>query len=132
MEVDTDCTFQFGAELADIYGAWEPMEIINLEDNDTTFYDVGSGHIGFVLYDQYADAFEFRPDSTAALYYVGLGRFCADRVDATWTLKQDTIYISRFSTGADKLPLIELTPSKMTVIDMINFKLSKATYSKVN
>jgi len=67
----------------------------NLETNDTTFYEPGKGHTGFILDTHYADAFELRPDSIT-LYYVDLGKFCTNRNDGIWHLDQDTIFISRY------------------------------------
>ncbi|MCF8247608.1 MAG: hypothetical protein K9J37_14825 [Saprospiraceae bacterium] len=130
--VEPDCKYQFEPNLADIYGVWEPKQIINLEDGDTTNYNIGKGHTGFMLYDHYADSFELRPDSTLALYYVESGRFCASRDDGTWYMASDTIYISRYPTDNKKLPIIALSQTELVLVDTVNFKLSKATYRKIN
>lgn len=130
--VETDCRYQFASNLPDIYGVWEPKQLINLENGDTTNYDIGKGHTGFMLYDHYADSFELRPDSTLALYYVEYGRFCESRDDGKWYMANDTIYISRYPTGNKKLPIRSLNETELVIDDTVNFNFSKAIFRKVN
>ncbi len=131
-EPEPDCTYQFESTLADIYGVWEPQQIINLEDGDTINYEMGIGHTGFILYDHYSDSFELRPDSAITLYYVESGRFCESRVDAIWYTQRDTLFISRFPGDNKKLPILSLSESELVVADTVNFKASKAAYRKIN
>jgi hypothetical protein len=130
--VEEDCRYQFELNIADIYGAWEPKQIINLEDGDTSNYEIGEGHTGFMLTDHYADSFEFRPDSSVALYYVESGRFCESRVDGTWYTNNDTIFISRDLGGIKKIPIIALSGTELVVEDTINFVFSKSIFRKSN
>ena len=124
------CLYHFDANLADIYGVWEPQQIINLEDGDTTYYDYGVGHLGFMLKDHYADSFELRPDSSVVLYYVEFGRFCASRNDGSWYMAEDTLYISRFVGDDTRLPIISIDETKLEMEDVINFKASQVIYRK--
>lgn len=128
---EPDCTYQFEPMLADIYGVWEPQQIINLEDGDTINYEPGTGHTGFILYGTYSDSFELRPDSSISLYYVENGRFCESRVGGIWYTQQDTLFISRFFGDIKKLPILSLSESKLVVEDTVNFKASKAAYRKL-
>lgn len=129
--IDNDCRYKFAANLADIYGAWEPKQVINLETGDTTNYAKGEGHTGFMFAGLYADSFELRPDSTMSTYYVNGGRHCKTRVDGIWYTTKDTIFISGHSRLL-KLPVISLSKTELIVNDTINFKFSKATYRKNN
>ena len=131
-EEEKSCLYQFGLRLDNIYGAWEPAWVLDLESSDTTFYEVAKGHTGFILNDHYADAFELRPDSMTALYYVEFGRFCADRNDGIWYDKADTLYISRYAGDLVKLPIIHLSENELRVEDHVNFKRSIASYRKNN
>lgn len=131
-EEEKDCLYPFAQQLDNIYGAWEPAWVLDLESSDTTFYKVGNGHTGFILYDHYADAFELRPDSMTALYYVEYGRFCANRIDGIWYDNDDTLFISRYSGDLVKLPILYLSENELRVEDDVNFKRSIASYRKNN
>lgn len=126
--IDEDCRYKFGTTLDDIYGAWEPAKIINLEKGDTLNYAEGQGHTGFIFGAYYADAFELRPDSNMCIYYVRGGRHCKERVDGTWYAAKDTIFISIASDI--KLPVIALTKTELVVEDVVNFNRSKAVYRR--
>lgn len=124
------CLYQFDANLAHIYGVWEPQQIINLEDSDTAYYEYGAGHLGFMLKDHYADAFELRPDSSMSLYYVAFGRFCASRIDGSWYMAEDTLYISRFEGDDTRLRILSSDETHLEMEDVINFKASQVIYRK--
>ncbi|MFK7925361.1 MAG: hypothetical protein AB8H47_25625 [Bacteroidia bacterium] len=126
------CLYQFDPNLADIYGVWEPQQIINLEDGDTVYYDYGEGHLGFILESHYSDAFELRPDSSMALYYVESGRSCASRKDGSWYMVSDTIYISRYIGDDTRLHILSIDETQLEMKDIINFKASKAIYRKID
>ncbi len=129
------CTYEFGDDLHDIYGTWEPQEIINIETGDTVKYNLGLGHTGFILNDHYADALELRPDSSISLYYTEFGRHCAESKSGIWDLKNDTLFIQRgFSTlvQPDTLLVLMLTKNQFQTYDFVNFNYSKCTYRKTN
>jgi len=110
-----------------LYGAWEPKRIVNLETGVATDFPPGVGHTGFILQYYYADAFELRPDSKMALYYVVSGRPCKDRVDGEWYLENDTLVFPR---NQNRLRLVALSDTEMVVLDTVNFAPSQATYRK--
>ncbi len=128
----TDCRYKFTVNEESIYGAWEPKQIIDLEEKDTVTYDLGKGHTGFILNDHYADSFELRPDSVIVLYYVESGRFCKNRMDGIWYLQEDTLYISRFINDLVKLPITKIETEELELFDIVNFKSSKVLYRKNN
>ena len=129
--VEDDCKYQFELSLSDISGVWEPKQIINLEEGDTSNYDIGEGPNGFMLYDYYADSFELRPDSNFALYYVESGRYCESRVDGTWYSDNDTLFFSSNRGENKKLPILALSETELVVEDSVNFKFSKSTFRKI-
>ncbi|MBK8557249.1 MAG: hypothetical protein IPL65_16440 [Lewinellaceae bacterium] len=131
--VETDCRYQYPSNLDNIFGIWEPEQVINLATGDTTNYAKGTGHGGFMLGDVYSDAIELRLDLKYATYYVGSGRFCAARTDGTWTMANDTLYLTRNTNGlVAKLPILALDAETLTVLDQINFNASKVRYRKNN
>ena len=129
---EEDCHYKFGPNLPDICGVWEPKQIIDLEHGDTLQYVKGEGRINFIFKYVYANAFELRPDSTLALYYVESGRHCKTRVDARWYLAKDTLYVLSNALDNLRLPVVSLNKTELTLLDEVNFKRSRAVYRKSN
>lgn len=130
--LENDCLYPFAPNLDAIYGVWEPKLILTVANGDSMSFEPGKGHTGFILTDHYADAFELRPDSSLALYYVEYGRVCASREDGKWFLRNDSLIISRYPSDEVILPILSLTADALTVEDTVNFQFSRATYRRAN
>lgn len=130
MEDPEDCFYKFESGLDAVYGRWEPKVIIDQTTGDSTFYEIGEGHHGFIFTGRYADAFELRDNGEFDMYYVEDGRPCKDDISGTWAF--NNMIIQYFSIVGDTLstPVISLQEDELILEDTINFKPSIAIMRK--
>ncbi|MFT6018918.1 MAG: hypothetical protein ACJATF_000553 [Flavobacteriales bacterium] len=126
-----DCTYKFWEGPDHIYGAWEPKIIIDTESGDSTFYELGEGHAGYILDGWYANAFELRESKELRLYYVSSGRPCEGGLTHPWDYENMMLSLYLLNDTVN-LPVLMLTEEELIIEDVINFRESTVIMRKVN
>lgn len=130
--VDEDCGYEFTTGIADIYGAWEPIIVVDLESGDSTFYEPGASHMGFMLEKYYADSYELRPGGVFALYYASVGRPCADDSSGLWKMDGSQITFYGWQGDTAICQVHSIKKHELIIEDIVNFKPSVVVNRRAN
>ena len=124
--------YEFSENLENIYGTWAPKTVINYSTGDTTHYEEGVGHGGFMFEGYYADAVELRDNQEYNIFYTRFDRPCASEVFGTWKYENDAIeFIMEFNQDTIFTPILSLTENELVMEDVVNFYPSKVIMYRV-
>ncbi|NNE16515.1 MAG: hypothetical protein HKN51_16150 [Saprospiraceae bacterium] len=128
--IEEDCSYVFEEGLDHIYGRWEPKVILEYETGDSTYYEEGESHTGFMFGEYYSDAFELRDDGHYVLYYVIINNPCKE--DDWGLFEYDNSELHFYLLGDTiRIPVLSVDENELIIEDVINFKKSRATMRRI-